>query len=65
MLLEDRIAPVPTPAEQEQLTLLARMYFRGHGPATVDDFARWTGLGKTVSKKALSYIEDELEHTEV
>lgn len=65
VLLEDRIAPVPTPAEQEQLTLLARMYFRGHGPATVDDFARWTGLGKTVSKKALSYIEDELEHTEV
>jgi len=29
---------------QEGLVEIAKRYFRGHGGATIDDFAWWTGL---------------------
>ncbi|WP_062467538.1 winged helix DNA-binding domain-containing protein [Demequina maris] len=42
----DEAAPHPrTPSREEALATLARRYLRSHGPATVADLARWTGLG--------------------
>ncbi|HEU4347954.1 MAG TPA: winged helix DNA-binding domain-containing protein [Actinoplanes sp.] len=44
-VLLDEWAPEPrTPSREEALALMATWYFRAHGPATVADLARWTGL---------------------
>lgn len=50
--------------KDEQLALLAEMYFRGHSPATIDDLAWWCGLGKTECRKAVIMIEHMLEKLE-
>ncbi|MBP7885004.1 winged helix DNA-binding domain-containing protein [Patescibacteria group bacterium] len=44
VLLDERVAKPKILTHDEQLATLARMYIRSHGPATVDDLARWTGL---------------------
>ena len=47
---------VPHPRElsrEESLAELAGRYFASHGPATVHDFARWTGLTVTESREAV------------
>ena len=41
----DEWAPQPaTPSREEALGIIALRYFRSHGPATVADLQRWTGL---------------------
>jgi hypothetical protein len=45
----------------EALAELARRYFVGHGPASVDDFAWWTGLNLTEARRALESVRGELE----
>lgn len=37
---------------------LARWYLQGHGPATVEDFAWWSGLKKANAVKALSAVSE-------
>jgi len=37
---------------------IARWYLRGHGPATVEDFAWWSGLKKTNAELALSAVSE-------
>jgi hypothetical protein len=64
VLLDER---VPNPLQltyDEQLAALATMYIRGHGPVTVDDLARWTGLGKTICKQAIASIASDCETVE-
>lgn len=39
---------------------LASRYFRTHGPATVDDFAWWSKLPKTLIRSALPLLDDDL-----
>ncbi len=44
-VLLDEWAPDPRqPSREEALGIIALRYFRSHGPATVADLARWTGL---------------------
>lgn len=43
---------------------LARRYFTGHGPATVDDFAAWTGLPLRDLRPALAAVSTELKPLE-
>lgn len=44
-VLLDEWAPEPRrPSREEALGIVALRYFRSHGPATVADLARWTGL---------------------
>ncbi len=64
VLLDERVAKPKTLTHDEQLAILARMYIRGHGSATVDDLARWTGLGKTECKKAIALVADEFDTIE-
>jgi hypothetical protein len=44
---------------------LARRYFRSHGPATMSDFARWSGSPVTPIRAALATLADELIEIEV
>ncbi len=39
---------------------LARRYFTSHGPATLQDFANWTGLGITEARQGLEVAKDVL-----
>ncbi len=54
-VLLDEWAPTPRRLEgAEAAAELAFRYFRSHGPTTVQDFAGWTGLGLTVSRRAVA-----------
>ena len=44
----------------EALALLARKYFRSHGPATFEDFVWWTGLNINDCRRAMASLGDEL-----
>lgn len=41
VLLDEWIGTSKSLNKDEQLATLARMYFRAHGPATLDDLAWW------------------------
>jgi hypothetical protein len=43
-LLEERVPPAGSLERDEALAELARRYFTSHGPATLRDFAWWSGL---------------------
>ena len=45
---------------EEALALLARKYFRSHGPATLEDFSWWSGLGINDCKKGIDILGGEL-----
>ena len=49
----------PLPRE-EALALLARKYFRSHGPATLEDFAWWCGLGLNACRQGIAALGSEL-----
>lgn len=46
---------------EEALAELALRYFRGHGPATVADLARWTKLTLTDARAGVAAVRGELE----
>lgn len=45
--------------KEEALERLARRYFTSHGPATVQDFAWWSGLSLTECKQALEMVQPD------
>lgn len=45
---------------EESLSLLTRKYFRSHGPATLEDFAWWTGLNIGECREGIASLGDEL-----
>lgn len=49
----------------EALAELARSYFRSHGPATVQDFAWWSGLTASEAKHALDLVATSLVSEDV
>lgn len=65
VLLDEWVPPTKPLTRDAQLAELARMYVRGHGPATAADLAWWSGLGKGDCTKALSSIENECETCEM
>jgi hypothetical protein len=59
--LLESFCPVQTQLTSEAaLAEITRLYFSGHGPATVQDLARWTGLSLTQARQGLSEIQSEL-----
>ncbi len=60
MLVEDAIPPSAVPPREECLAELARRYFQSHSPATLEDFAWWTGLPLSDCRKAIQSIASEL-----
>jgi hypothetical protein len=59
--LLDDWAPKPNrPERDEALGIIARRYFRSHGPATRADLQRWTGLTAADVKKGIAVAGDTL-----
>jgi hypothetical protein len=59
-LLEEWLPATPPRSREQSLAELARRYFVSHGPATVRDFAWWSGLTATDTSIALEMIAKEL-----
>ena len=61
-VLLDEWVPASKPKPREEaLAELAKRYFTSHGPATIADFAWWSGLTTTEAKEALS-LAGSIEH---
>ena len=43
----------------------AKRYFRSHGPATIRDFVRWTGLTTADARSGLALARPQLAHFEI
>ncbi|GAA4442059.1 winged helix DNA-binding domain-containing protein [Phytohabitans houttuyneae] len=64
VVLVDDWVPRPRRLDREEaLGELALRYFRGHGPATVKDYARWAGLTVADVKAGLALARPELAAT--
>lgn len=63
VLLEEWVPRPAIPSREEALAELTRRYFVGHGPATLKDFAWWSGLGLAEARKGLEAVRGELEET--
>jgi hypothetical protein len=61
-LLEERAPRFKTIERDEALTELARRYFLSRGPATVQDFAKWSGLTITDARTGLEGVKALLQH---
>jgi hypothetical protein len=60
-VLLDEWVPAPRMLERDEaLAELARRYFRSHGPATVQDFAWWSGLPVAEAGASIDLIRQEL-----
>jgi len=64
-LLADRVPSAKTLGHEEALAELAGRYFPSRGPATVQDFAKWSGLTLTDARCGLEAVKAQLEHQRV
>jgi hypothetical protein len=64
-LVDERVASAPGITGDEALAELARRYFNSRGPATIKDFATWSGLTIGTSKRALQIVRQEFLQKEV
>ncbi len=64
-LLDER-APRPGRLKHEEaLAELARRYFASRGPATVQDFAKWSGLTVADARRGLEEVKARLQHEQM
>lgn len=59
-LLDERASQVAEIHKEEALARLASRYFQSHSPASLADFAWWSGLSVTEAKQAVGLIKAEL-----
>jgi hypothetical protein len=64
-LLEERVAKSSTLERDAALSELARRYFTTRGPATVADFAWWSGLTKADAKRGVEAAATHLQHQSI
>jgi hypothetical protein len=64
-LLEERVPKKKTLNREQALATLAQQYFTSHGPATLQDFAWWSGLPTGDVKKGLELIKDDLKSSTI
>ncbi len=61
VLLDEWLPAYPIPEGDEALAILTSRYFTSHGPATVYDFATWTGLKVSDARKGLELVSPAFE----
>jgi len=59
-LLDERVPKTKVLTRDEALSKLARRYFTSHGPATLQDFAWWSGLTVADARKGVDMVEGHL-----
>jgi hypothetical protein len=59
-LVDERAPRAKTLQREEALAELAARYFMSRGPATVQDFAKWSGLTLTAAKRGLQEVRHGL-----
>lgn len=59
-LLASFCPPQTQLSPEAALAEITRIYFSGHGPATLQDLARWTGLPLTQARQGLAAVSHEL-----
>jgi len=59
-LLDERVPATKTLRRDEALATLAKQYFTSHGPATVRDFAWWSGLSARDAKTGIELVTPAL-----
>ncbi len=64
-LLDERVPPAGSMQEDEALAELTKRYFNSRGPATLKDFAVWSGLSIAQVKKGLAAVAPYLNHTNI
>lgn len=64
-LFEERVTKPKALDREAALFELARRYFTTRGPATVDDFAWWSGLTKAEAKKSVDAAATHLKHESI
>ena len=65
VLLDEWALDPARPVRDEALAILALRYFRSHGPATVPDFATWSGLTLGDARKGIDGAGDALATVDV
>ena len=65
MLLDERVPFVVPLTHEEALAELSRRYFVSRGPATIADFAKWSGLTLTEARQGLEAVKDHLEQVQI
>jgi hypothetical protein len=61
-LLDERVPPAAPLARDEALAELAHRFFASRGPATVADFARWSGLTVADARRGQAAAAPRLRH---
>jgi hypothetical protein len=64
-LLEERVPPAPPVSRDEALAEMMLRYFRTRGPATLQDFAWWSGLTVTDAKRGIELVKTQLQQATV
>ncbi|GHT22470.1 hypothetical protein FACS189430_04290 [Bacteroidia bacterium] len=58
-LLNERAPRVPLISKDEALAKLTRLYFTSHCPATLADFAWWSGLSMTEARQGMDAVKQD------
>jgi hypothetical protein len=61
-LFDERVPPSEPFRRDDALAELSRRYFRSRGPASIQDFAKWSGLTLSDSRAGLEAVKGEFEH---
>ncbi len=64
-LFDERVPKTKQIDKAEAIAMLAERYFTSHGPATIADFAWWSGLTNTDAKAGLEAVRSKLSSHEV
>lgn len=64
-LLEERLPPARAMSPDEALAELSRRYFSTRGPATVQDFAWWSGLNVADARRGIESVRSDFEQRTV
>ena len=60
-LLDERVPASNTIDREQALAKLSQLYFRSHGPATLQDFVWWSGLSVADAKRGLELLGRQVE----